>query len=181
VAEEHISAFESAPEDVSPRDQSAELHHDAKLAIDQFSIWVRNADTKAALLTTAVTILGGALAGRASVAATRLPPDSIRDWLAVSAYGTSIGLAVVAAVLLVTVLRPRRVVKSFTRFSWPTVAELTEAELLAAVARPGAKREAWLTAHALAQIAAFKLRVISWALALSTLSAFLFFSALALL
>ncbi|PRY35400.1 hypothetical protein CLV43_114319 [Umezawaea tangerina] len=136
---------------------------EAQFAIAQFSGWVTNADTKAGLLATATTILGGALVGQRTAIRASFTPDSWREWALAAVLVWTLAAVVTTAVALTAALRPRVVARGHSRFSWPTVAATPVHELLAADRRTAA-REAWRAAHDLAVIARMKFRWLRLAL-----------------
>ncbi|MFD1148172.1 Pycsar system effector family protein [Saccharothrix hoggarensis] len=133
---------------------------DAYQAIGQFSGWVANADTKAGLLATATTLLGGGLASQRHTIRDAFRPSSLADWVSLVAISVAMVAILVTAIALVLVLVPRaRVARQtrFSRFSWPAVAAKSMDELLAEVdAKPA--EEAWWTARDLAIIVHRKVR-----------------------
>ncbi|MFI6099368.1 Pycsar system effector family protein [Lentzea sp. NPDC051213] len=147
-------------------------HEQVQLAITQFSAWVSNADTKAGLLATATTLLGGGLASQRTVIRGAFPPTTTMAWVRVIAIGLSVLAVVVAVAALVVALRPRARKHGFSRYSWPVVASVSLEQYRARVCRaPGA--EGWRTAHDLARIARAKFRclyVATWAWAVGAVS-----------
>ncbi|WNV82766.1 Pycsar system effector family protein [Umezawaea sp. Da 62-37] len=136
---------------------------EAQFAITQFSGWVSNADTKAGLMATATTILGGALVGQRTAIRASFPPESPREWAVAAVLVWTLLAVVTTAFALTAALRPRVVNDGYSRFSWPTVAA-TPAHVLDAADPRDSSREAWRSAHELAGIARLKFRWLRLAL-----------------
>ncbi|MET1075889.1 MAG: Pycsar system effector family protein [Umezawaea sp.] len=140
---------------------------EAQFAITQFSVWVTNADTKAGLMATATTILGGALVSQRTAIRATFSPGSPFEWgLAVVLVWTLLAV-LTTAFALTAALRPRVVNQGHSRFSWPTVAA-TPVHVLDAADPRNSSREAWRAAHELAGIAQLKFRwlrvaLLAWA------------------
>lgn len=147
------------------------MHH----VIGQFSTWIANADTKAGLLATATTVLGGLLAGQRVAIQAAFHPRTPWQWVALLAVCVSIASILLCVLALVVVLRPRVQKPGYSRYSWPSVAR-TPLPRLVSASRSRAKLEGWRTAKAMAAIAARKffwlrVAVLSWAV--SAVSQFL--------
>lgn len=143
-----------------------------QLAITQFSTWVSNADTKAGLLATATTLLGGGLASQRGAIRKSFAPATALEWVSTVAVSVTMIAMVVAVAALVVGLRPRARRYGFSRYSWPSVASLSLEQYLERVQRTP-RLEGWRTAHDLARIARVKflcLHVAASAWALGALS-----------
>ena len=137
---------------------------DAKLSIQEFGNWVKNADTKTTVLTAALGVTATAVASRT---------DSI-----VRAYGAAeTGLALLLTLPLILfsfsvfvtirfiylALMPRTKPSSpANRFSWSSMATRTEPPK--SLATSAVMEEAWEHAHTLAGIADKKYKAFRWAL-----------------
>jgi hypothetical protein len=147
----------------NPAPQPLPRLDDAYKAISEFSGWVTNADTKAGLLASATTLVGGGIASQRAKVRESFRPATVADWIELIAICVSILAVLVAVVALVVVLRPQARRFGFSRFSWPAVVVHEVAELAAMSGRTQ-RMEAWQTAHDLAVIAQQKFRWLSVAL-----------------
>ena len=130
---------------------------DAKVAIQEFGGWIKNADTKATILAAAVGILVVALLSRVSKVGEVLRVDPPWRCGIIIVSATLILSMVLLGLFLYLALKPRRSnTAAFSRFSWPSVAAMPSAP--ANLARGAAAEEAWIQAHILARIAELKYR-----------------------
>ncbi|GAB7038272.1 MULTISPECIES: hypothetical protein [Catenuloplanes] len=146
---------------------------DARFAMNQFSTLIVNADTKAALLTTALMLLVVQATARHRDITAVLPPDGPAEWAAALLLAAATGSAAVALTTLLLVIRPAIVGCEFSRYSWPTLARASLGRLDGYHADAD-RREAWVTAQTLARILDRKLRRIRvafwwWLTAVATL------------
>lgn len=137
-------------------------NEDVRFAIESFNQVIANADTKAGLLGTALTVIAGLVV---SNIATLVPTsrDSVLSWMALSLLAATLVSVCVAAAFLLQVLRPRLTVSDFSRYSWPDVATASLVDLLSLVDGDD-RADGWRQAHTLARIAGSKFRAFSHAL-----------------
>lgn len=141
--------------DTSPEVDTADDLADAHHAIDYFSNWVKNADTKAGLLSAvlAVVIAGGAQQADAIGDITRPNgPGEMAALVVMCLLGAALVVGILALAMVVTPRTPPPQAPS--RFGFPTVA--SHAWRGERVSRDEAASEAWGQARVLAQIAARK-------------------------
>jgi hypothetical protein len=126
--------------------------------MDQFARWITNADTKAGLLAAALAILTGWVAQRMGTVVHRLPPGSLVEWIVLLGLLTSAAAIVLSTAFLVCAVIPRvHEPRLFSRYSWPSVAGASVADLVL-TERRSEREESWQTAHILASIARRKFR-----------------------
>jgi uncharacterized membrane protein YeaQ/YmgE (transglycosylase-associated protein family) len=160
----YVSPPKEGPEGMGPsRAESIPSNEDARFAISQFSGWITNADTKASLLATALTVLVGAVASQRNVLLGVLPTSGYREWTAVALFCSIVICIVGSVICLVRVLTPRVDRTAFSRYSWPAVAESPLVKLVS-LSQQTEREEAWYTARVLAVIARVKFRNFSLAL-----------------
>ena len=129
---------------------------DAKVAMQEFGSWIKNADTKITILAAVLGVSLTALAGRAEsiVAAVRDHDGRLVGVLIVSLAIVG-AAAIVTAHYIIKALRPRvGSVSNNNRFSWPAMAKRSEVPTQFDADTRVA--EAWEQAGALAKIAQAK-------------------------
>ena len=148
---------------------------DAILALQEFGGWIKNADTKATILVAATSVVVVALLSRTDLVIRTVRADVSSRWI--------VGLLLVATIICLTVLavcvyqsvRPRKMNFGFSRFAWPSVAELDSAPV--SFSSSTFEAEAWAQSYALALIARQKFKWFNRALITFWLS-LLFFAVL---
>jgi hypothetical protein len=122
---------------------------DAKVAIQEFGGWVKNADTKSTILSAAVGLVFVALLTRVQRLGDVVRMDSAWRCPLILIGILLLASMVFLAICLFSALRARKVAGHFSRFSWPSVAGV-EGELK--LNPDGSADEAWIQARALASI-----------------------------
>ena len=130
---------------------------DAYFAINQFTAWINNADAKAGFLSAALAILAGGIARESNERFKSLGHLDAQQWLVIAAVASSAIVSIVSAAYLVRAIYPRIQSQPFSRYSWPSVANVSHASLLKTGIRSN-RDEAWMTALSLALIAKKKFR-----------------------
>lgn len=138
-----------------PADDLDDAHH----AIDYAGDWIRNADTKAGLLTASVAVVIAAGTAQVSASSEMLRPSDGREWLVLAILGFAVTALAVAIVALAVVITPRTPpAQAPSRFSFPTLA--SHAWRHTPATRAQAAEEAWEQANVLASIAQDKFRAL---------------------
>lgn len=153
---------------------------DPLAAIDQFRHWIANADTKAGFLVASITVLISAVAGQRNEIAENFPPTRVTEWIGLGLLSVGALSAFAAALLAARCLTPKVKRTAFTRYSWPLVAR-AEIDYLVALPAESRRREAWITAKALAQIAESKYGLLQWGIRAFFISALSIVAALTVL
>jgi hypothetical protein len=145
---------------------------DVRLVIEQTGEWIRNADTKTGLLATAVSVLVAAGASKMQHTEITTWSHSATGILALAAGGAFLFAVAIAASHMLAVLLPRTTVATDpSRFSWPWISGRSQIEIDSQVASVTARREAWIQAKTLADIAKVKHHYFKRAVAWSAVSA----------
>lgn len=148
---------------------------DAYQAITTISGWVTNAETKIGLLAAAVTVLFGAVVRQQEhVEEVLAAPFGYRSAAALLLLAACVGALAVCGWHLITALRPHLDRSEFSRFAFPDLADADLDRLANPDSVRAARREAWVQARTLAQIARAKYRSFTHALGAGIVAGFAF-------
>lgn len=137
---------------------------DGQVATTQIGAWVVNAETKSALLATALTFLASGTLPRIRVSYAYFPLNSLREWLTFASLLVAAASIITGAAFLVRVLYPRTApAPTFSRYGWPSLAEKPD-RFVPSLCPREQREESWVQAQTLARIAKKKFNLFRAAL-----------------
>jgi hypothetical protein len=130
---------------------------DAYFAIEQFTVWINSADSKAGFLSAALAIVVNGMVLEWGSQPRGLRHLSEQGAVAAVAFCLSVLCALACTGTLLLAIYPRVRQHAYSRYSWPSVAQ-SAAQATTALTPIASRREAWATARLLALIARQKYR-----------------------
>lgn len=124
---------------------------DAYFAIEQFTVWINSADSKAGFLSAALAIIVNGLVLALDSRAGGFRHLGELGPVVATAFVTCALCALACTAALVLAIYPHVYRQPHSRYSWPSVAE-SDPLALAAAASVATRGEAWVTARSLALI-----------------------------
>jgi hypothetical protein len=133
--------------------------------VTEFGEWIRNADTKAALLAALLGLALTGLMGQGDALRQTLHGHSFWTLVALVLLVASCGTGILSAAALIGMQMPRLPVPSGgSRFAFPSIARGPVTALLTELDDDQVTAEIWSQAHVLARIAMAKFRLLRFAL-----------------